>query len=691
MWNANRRRFSLVVVLLLGAAVGLAQTQLSEVPRVQIKQVAKVQPNGDIVFTNELTFPLRIYNNLRSSVGSTAMLLRAFGVSGEIAELKDARADYDDGAHAVKLSATILGACKNQGKEWFWEVPDANEYTVADAHDQVVTLQVARQLDVGLLLAGTMRIEVPAGATPTFDPKRNGLFVQMPPPPSETPGTVALDLRMDVRDKIMSCVYKAYGNPKLPELWVARAVLRNNGTAALTDFRIRFKLGDYSAWSQWYRSGNVYPSQTIVEAFFPIMDAKVAQLTSQTPASLQYEWSYKTPDGKDVNEADSRRLSILGINEIISSSLKPEEVSGWLDGTNNIPLVEPAFVAHNDPIIQQFAGMAAEAAGGPAAGQSDAEALKFMKGVYELMVANGIKYITAPGVSGTSMFFQHVKYGRDVLRAKAGTCIDLAILYASVCQAGGLQPLLMNIPGHTFPVIKMPEGGMYAVEVTAVNNAAPFERAVEYAGKEFNEAREKGLFYLVDITQRRLDGIPPPELPALPPDSLTAWGIKPMSQLKRPDPIKPIDDGKPQPPGDFQQLSDPNGVYTLGVPKHYNIRQQGQMLVAGDPQGVFGISCVSMSRDAQSLEAFAEKTAFNLRQGIADWQEVERVNVQVSGAPALAIRATGRPNGQSLEGVYILVVTNQHQLALIFQYPVGGLQQAAPLINQIVASWRIRM
>ena len=65
------------------------------------------------------------------------------------------------------------------------------------------------------------------------------------------------------------------------------------------------------------------------------------------------------------------------------------------------------------------------------------------------------------------MFAQDIKYPRDVLRAKSGTCIDLAILYATLAESVGMHAYLMLVPGHCFSVVNV-SGQMIAVENTGL-------------------------------------------------------------------------------------------------------------------------------------------------------------------------------------------------------------------------------
>ena len=77
------------------------------------------------------------------------------------------------------------------------------------------------------------------------------------------------------------------------------------------------------------------------------------------------------------------------------------------------------------------------------------------------MVANHIAYQTPPSYVNGHTNGQHIKYARDVLRNHSGTCIDLAIFFASACESVNLQTALVITKGHCFPVVRLPQGGSW--------------------------------------------------------------------------------------------------------------------------------------------------------------------------------------------------------------------------------------
>ncbi len=748
--DRGRRCLLLVVVAVVLSVGGTARAQVGETPRIRYKQVSRILANGDAQISAELIFSTQMYTQLKSLVSNTSVLARELGIAGQVEEVKDLKCQYDDERHAIRMNMTVQGALKNRGREWISEITDPETYEVVAQDAASMVLLSIRQLDNGVLMVGTVRGEFPEGTRNLrFDPGRGGVLCEMPAVPAKKDGTVEADMQLQVRPELMSCLYKCYGNPKFTQLWAARAVLRNNGTAALEDLRVRFRIPDYSSdWSPWSRTRVVYPTQTVVEGYFPILSRSIRELQSDTPAMVEMQYSYRTPDGKTVEESDSKRISVLGLNQVMFSSLPMEECTNWMESFNYSPIIGATFVTNMDPIITQYAGMAAKLAGGVAASTSDENALKFMKGVYDLIVANGIKYQSPPGMLQKGVVRQHVKFGRDVLQNHAGTCIDLAILYASTCQAGGLDPGLVMIPGHCFPYVKLPSGQPVAVEATAVSGTddgkdVPFEKAVQIGMKELAQASQSGALYLVDVKKLRAAGVPTPELPPLPPSTLNDWGIRlaaaPERNLPQPQPgqrqqqqwanqpqppdgggqnlPQPPDGGQnlPQPPDGGQNLPQPpdgglpqpqvatggmkqvaadNGSFSFSVPAGWQSQAQAQggaytAMAADQASGTMAM-CMAMPKNVQSLEQLVQGMMQQWQQSIPGWRTLGQEAIQVGGRQGHRIRATGSPNNMAMYAEYIFVLGNTNQYMLGLQCPQQGMQQAQPIFQQILASWQVQ-
>jgi hypothetical protein len=149
-----------------------------------------------------------------------------------------------------------------------------------------------------------------------------------------------------------------------------------------------------------------------------------------------------------------------------------------------------------------------------------------MEAAFNFMGAN-IAYQTSPANLIDSKLMQHVKYGRDVLRNKAGTCIDLAILHGSLCEAVGLKPVLFNIPGHCFPGVYLPiSKKLVTVEATFIGKAS-FVDAVNHATEKNMKPILEGKNPSIpaNIVPLHAEGVNPIDLPVLSDDVLEKWGI----------------------------------------------------------------------------------------------------------------------------------------------------------------------
>ena len=210
----------------------------------------------------------------------------------------------------------------------------------------------------------------------------------------------------------------------------------------------------------------------------------------------------------------SRQVQLLGRNQIIFSSLKNEEACGFHDRFNYAPIVLASFVSCDDPLMQELGGRVSQMAGGPASSLRNEDAAKFLAALYNFLTINKISYQTPPGGTFQGQFGQHLKYGRDVLRNRAGTCIDLAVLYASVCESVGLTPVLYVIPGHCFPAVRMPGGQLVPVEATMIGRGT-FLQAVETAEKTLREARASGNVIEINVKALHDMGVHSLDLPAM--------------------------------------------------------------------------------------------------------------------------------------------------------------------------------
>jgi hypothetical protein len=484
-------------------------------------------------------------------------VLRYLELDRATAKVEGLGGALDDAGSTIRLRYTHRG-CSRLGEEgWVSEI-DANRevtYKVVSQTGQTVLLE-ARQKEGGMLVVSRLLVTLPAGASDVVLKKRGrtDLCYRAPVPAVTVRNPARPVLELEVRPQLMAALYKLYGDRKWDTLWAARSVFRNNSAETLTDLRVRFRLVGYSEWGGWERCAKVLPGQTIVDAFHPVLDPKVRELRTTTPADIAVEYSYTRPDGTRVSDSQTERTKILGITAGAWSNLELDEHSSWYEHFKDADLVIAAFVTPNDPIVLELGGQASKVAGGGGAALGDKEALQYLEALYNVFRAN-ISYETTGGDEVDGLYHQTLKYGRDVLRTKSGTCVNLAILYASACEAAGLDAYVCVIPGHAFPGVRLPKSKQVLwVETTGCGGGTPesscdFARALGIAEQTHKKVQALGLFREVDIPEMRRRGVTPPDLPDLGKQSLKDWGIdiRPLPSLL-PSLLKK-DRPAPPPPG----------------------------------------------------------------------------------------------------------------------------------------------
>ncbi len=341
--------------------------------------------------------------------------------------------------------------------------------------------------------------------------------------PGKSSGNSQLETKVLSRQYIVTAAYKAYGNEKLG-FWLTKTILMNKGDAPIYDVKISYRVEGFTDWSQPHSYAAIPPEGAVVDLYYPVLPSSITRLTSSTPSKILIKIEYKpAKNAKPITRTLSKQVTVLGLNDIVFSDLPPEESTGSFQDTfSNYPLLA-AWVTPSDPVVLRYAGMAAQLSGGAATSLGDQEAVKFLAAVWSLSVAHGISYQTESAAYWTGKFSEHVKFPRDVLRDRSGTCIDTAIFFAALAMSQGLKAYLVLMPAHAFTIVQLPSGQLLPIETTMLNQKVSFEEAVKMGIRVAQQAFS-GPHIVVDIASLQAKGIVPPELPQLPPNILEQWG-----------------------------------------------------------------------------------------------------------------------------------------------------------------------
>jgi hypothetical protein len=352
---------------------------------------------------------------------------------------------------------------------------------------------------------------------------------------AEGGGGNELALKMYTKEKLITGAYKVYGlRDGEVVLWLAKTVFRNETDGVIKDLRVRYRLGEYADWCSWQVYPALVPTQTVVDLFHPILSSSIAKLSSRTPADLQMEAEWTDARGEKKKVEKAERISLLSSQEFFFSDLKSEERTGsFQDFAGNANLLA-SYVTPQDIAVSGLASMANERAKGAGASTSDNACIAVMAELYEILRTIHVTYQSPShqvekDKSFDTTLVQTLQYPRDTIRKRTGTCIDLALLYASMMNAVGIKPVLVMLDGHAFPAGITPGGSIVPVETTGVGgggrNSIGFVQAVQVGQKELKQLQETGRFIMVNLQKAWGAGITPPELPALPPDILDRWKI----------------------------------------------------------------------------------------------------------------------------------------------------------------------
>ncbi len=333
--------------------------------------------------------------------------------------------------------------------------------------------------------------------------------------PVETDPEPQLSVDLYVRPEIVTATYKIYGDPS-QNMWAARTIIENTGEVPIKDFEIKYKIDGYCDWTSTENYPEIVPGETVRDYCWPSLDPEaVAAISTMTSAELTMQYAY---DGLNKPVEDTEKITMLGRNDFVFSSLPEEDVVIWQDAFDNYPLMA-AFVTPNEELTKSTANTIA----GGLVSSIDQDALAIFQRAFDYLRSYGLKYIIEPEGYWTSGFSQYVQYPADTLSRQAGTCLDLSILMASLMEAVGIQSVIYLTEGHAQPAIVLPESGdIVPIEATfidqefavthyqdSVSPEVTSSECIDDAISYLNDALDSGIFIVIDVEDAWSKGVVP--------------------------------------------------------------------------------------------------------------------------------------------------------------------------------------
>ena len=235
----------------------------------------------------------------------------------------------------------------------------------------------------------------------------------------------------------------------------------------------------------------------------------------------------------------SLKVEITSETKAIFSQTYPIDILAYdqWGGLNVLPEMLAAFITPNhaviSPVIKRAATILEQWTGNPSLDEYQSRnpdrVRKQMAAVYTAITEQQIIYSTIP--ASFEEYGQRIRLTDSVLAQKLGTCLDMALLYASCLEAIGLNALLIIARGHafagawlvpeTFPdatiddvslLTKRTAEGIYditLVETTCMNMGqhSDFDDAVKSANGKLTDSSK--FILAIDVKRARHSGIRP--------------------------------------------------------------------------------------------------------------------------------------------------------------------------------------
>jgi hypothetical protein len=541
-------------LLFLGFLANPASSQQQREPRdnqAVNDTLLDIAPNGDVSEQVVYTVTASDYNRLNISGIGAPFFHRLMGAFR--ADWNEKPGSYrmdrvESNFNSMHLKMLEEGAARNRGSgNWEYKVASTAEYVTKNKSEdgcwefyfnhQGSILPAAGCISAATLKSGlgryggTLKVRLPKEAiTGEWEPRTKVVSYTLPV--VQGSGESRLEGRAEAREIVMSTAYKIYNlytnKGRFSDQWVARTVFKNPSGNLIKNLAVTYKMRH--ADDIVHRYEELVPGQTIVDVCYPSFRQSIVEDGSKNTLPIDVSWTYTRADGTQGEGSESPSTTLEGRNGFVFSDLKAGTRHEMLaDDFSNAPMLA-AWVSTNDMAVKEMAGNAQDFATRTNTKASTEDKLAW---IYNTMIVNSVQYklplvLQENGVNNfDKKTAQNVYLPREVLQLQQGTCIDLAICYAAMANEIGFDPLLMLIPGHCFPVIRV-NGEYIGIEATMVqankDGAHPWRDALATGMKELNENINSPDALLIDLKALWADGISGPQLEKWEPDTFTKMG-----------------------------------------------------------------------------------------------------------------------------------------------------------------------
>ncbi len=211
-------------------------------------------------------------------------------------------------------------------------------------------------------------------------------------------------------------------------------------------------------------------------------------------------------EGKIIYE-ETRNIKIRAADEVIWSLYIPYDTEYMI----------AAWVTPKDPAVEKILSIAKEKLYTRSLSGYMGDVESQVRAIFNAVRDIGISYVSSTLAFGQIGFTQRVRLPRESIAQRAMNCIDGAVLFASLFENIGLEPLIILAPSHAFVGVRLFPGSQETlfIETTLVGRPeATFDTAVrvgteEYMKLLYQSRYNPNILRIIDIKKAREMGIYP--------------------------------------------------------------------------------------------------------------------------------------------------------------------------------------
>lgn len=354
-------------------------------------------------------------------------------------------------------------------------------------------------LSLGLLLAIAAAIPFAAARLRADRPS--------PPPPAAVAVAATLDPVYTVQAGVDGEIFPAFANyaslqkPRDRKVSTVSVRILNTTTEALKN-RITVQIPGWS--DQEVQMIQVPAGETRTFTFAPTFLPQMFTNREIVPATVLVV----------ATDTSGRRM----YDETLPVRLRAAEDMYWGQGFKFAPFIA-AWVTPHDSEVEEILSRAKENMPGRrlpgyepwknTAGQVHST-YEQAAAIYRAVQERGVSYVKSSTTFGQHLdVSERVRFPRESLNRVSANCIDGAVMYASLFENLGLDPVVILVPGHAYVAVReASHSDNYLYIETSITGRATFETAVLSAGRGISRFRPEQVLR-ISIAQARQQGIYP--------------------------------------------------------------------------------------------------------------------------------------------------------------------------------------